>query len=180
MKFNILDCHKKCWNLLEDEKSQFDQEIYENFIDKVLSLNIDKYFLVYWSQENEPDTKKIIKYLLDNKHKVCLLHVNAKKNISCFAIESLDFKYDYFWNMKMPKPKLHKQVFLGEIGCVVIPAIAYNNKNEIAIYPSNHLFLSYFEHNPHVIVISLAYKFSVYNDINFGKKIRVNLIIHNN
>ena len=180
MKFNILDCYKKHWNLLEDEKVQLDQEIYENFVDKVSSLNIDKYLLVYWPQENEPDTKKIIEYLLNNNQKVCLLHVDANKHVSYIAIESLDFKYDYFWNIKMPKPKLHKHIISDEIGCVVLPTIAYNNRNERAIYPSNHIFLSYLQQNPHVITISLAYKFSNYNDIDFGKKTRVNIVIHNN
>ena len=179
MSLNILDCYKKHWQLNNDKKIKIDHEIYKKFIKTINNISTNKYFLIYWCQENEPDTMQIIKYLLSTKRKVCLLNINSKKQINYYAINSLDFEYEYLWNIKMPKPNIINKVEQNQISCVILPAIAFNNKNEILIYKSNEMFLPLLKNN-NLMSFALSYKFSEYNDIVFDKKTIVNMIIHNN
>ena len=79
----------------------------------------------------------------------------------------------------MPKPNIINKVEQNQISCVILPAIAFNNKNEILIYKSNEMFLPLLKNN-NLMSFALSYKFSEYNDIVFDKKTIVNMIIHNN
>ena len=86
---------------------------------------------IYYSMENEVDTKEIIKDLLDSKKEVYLPKV-LEDTMDFFRIESLDFEKEKS-SFGVIEPIFDKEKLLkGNLDIIIIPGICFDmNKNRI-------------------------------------------------
>lgn len=108
-----------------NDKKQWDEEIYQQFINSKYFTN-NQVFALYYSLPYEVNTIKIITTLLAAKKKVALPRMNGN-NLDFFYIDSLsDLVVDNQW--KIYQPKIDSQnVNIINIDVIILPLIAFNS-----------------------------------------------------
>lgn len=162
-----------------EEKNHYDHIIFHKLMTSIKNTNIKNYIFVYWPRENEPETIAIIDELLKRKFKVCLLRINENNDSSFIPITSLDFEYEYYQSIKMPKKS--KEISINDIDLVIAPAIMFDNKNRVFIHPSLSLLKTIIDQpsKRRIYRIALSYDFCQMDGTIGGKYIIFDRIITN-
>ncbi|MDQ7983198.1 MAG: 5-formyltetrahydrofolate cyclo-ligase [Spiroplasma sp.] len=117
-------------NITPGQKKQWDEAIYQTFINSKYFAN-NQIFALYYSLPYEVNTTKIITALLNAQKKVVLPRMKDN-NLEFFYINSLsDLIVDNQW--KIYQPKIDSQIAdLTKIDLIILPLVAYNsNYNRI-------------------------------------------------
>jgi len=111
-------------NISANDKRQWDEEIYQQFINSKYFAN-NQVFALYYSLSYEVNTIKIITALLVAKKKVALPRMNGN-NLDFFYIDSLsDLVVDNQWKIYQPKVNSQK-VNITNIDVLILPLVAFN------------------------------------------------------
>ncbi len=107
-----------------NDKRQWDEEIYQEFINSKYFTN-NQVFALYYSLPYEVNTIKIITTLLKANKKVVLPRMNGN-NLDFFYIDSLsDLVIDNQWKIYQPKVD-SKIVNIANIDVIILPLVAFN------------------------------------------------------
>ncbi|WP_033159763.1 5-formyltetrahydrofolate cyclo-ligase [Mycoplasmoides alvi] len=147
------------------EYNKLNELIFNNFFIFLSKYDI-KSIAFYLSTKNEVNTKKIISKLLEKKINISLPQVINNKDMIFRKINSLNFDYEYFKNIKQPSSS---NLFIkpNEIQMMVIPLIAYNKKMFRLGYGSGFYdkFLNKNDKQNKILKVGFAYNFQ--QDENF-------------
>lgn len=117
----------KCLNNISiNQKKEWSNNIFQQIINDSIISN-SQVIGIYYSINDEVDTKLLIEYLLKNNKKVCLPRVNDEV-INFYQITSYDFAYEKYWKIKQP---LINSVFcqMETIDVLIMPGLAFDSFN---------------------------------------------------
>lgn len=113
-------------------KQKWDESLFNQFINSDF-LKENNVFAIYYSKKYEPDTKKIIKFLLANKKKVCIPRMNKNSELDFYYINKTeDLIIDNNYEIFQPKENKENLVKPKDIEIIVIPAIGID-KNKFRL-----------------------------------------------
>lgn len=139
-----------------NDKKQWDQEIYQQFINSKYFTN-NQVFALYYSLPYEVNTIKIITALLAAKKKVALPRINGN-NLDFFYINHLsDLVIDNQWKIYQPLTTSHN-VNINDLDVIILPLVAFNHDYYRIGHGKGYYdhFLS--DHNLKALKLVLAYQ----------------------
>lgn len=143
-------------NINSNDRKQWDEEIYQQFINSKYFTN-NQVFALYYSLPYEVKTIKIITTLLSAKKKVVLPRMNRDK-LDFFYLNSLDdLVVDNQWKIYQPKID-NQKVDASKIDIMILPLVAFNKDYYRIGHGKGYYdqFLS--SNNFHGLKLVLAYK----------------------
>ena len=145
--------------LKKEEYQKFNKLIQISFLN-FLNKNNYSNVALYWSINFEVNTQNIIKELLEKKITISLPQVINNKKMIFRKINSLDFDFEYFKNIKQPTKKCSK-INPKKIELIVVPLVSYNKKLFRLGYGTGFYdrFLNKYDKKDKIIKVGLGYKF---------------------
>lgn len=151
-------------NLEPNIKFKLDQQICDNLISYIENNKINK-LGIYFSNNYEINTIKIIDELLKKNIVVSLPQVISQKKMIFRIINNLNFQYEYFKNIKQPIKK-YKKIKSKKLQAIITPVIAYNKQHWRLGY-GNGYYDRYFKKNKTKKIIKIGIAYSFQNNENF-------------
>ncbi len=145
----------------QNDKSEYDDKIYDIFIKSDFINRFNK-FLIYISVRNEPDTYRIIQFLLDNKKKIAVPFCNSHQ-MKFYLIESLDNLIEGKFGIPSVDVSSSEQISDFEDTLCIVPGVSFDNNCSRLGYGGGYYdrFLSVYN----VVTLGVCYEVCISDNI---------------